>query len=105
MAHPHADDEHANTIDPDALPFVAPCRRLQTSDPVSWLKLGWQDFKRSPCASLCYGGFLVVLSYILAYFTWKLGGYILSLTDRLVVLAGVCINSGRYLSCRSGYRQ
>ncbi|CAI2291018.1 hypothetical protein IFVP177_C1150349 [Vibrio parahaemolyticus] len=28
-----------------------------------------------------------------------------SLTDRLVVPAGVCINSGRYLSCRSGYRQ
>ncbi|BDR17437.1 hypothetical protein VspSTUT16_07830 [Vibrio sp. STUT-A16] len=28
-----------------------------------------------------------------------------SLTDRLVVPTSICINSGGYLSCRSGYRQ
>lgn len=66
--------------EPDALPFVAPCRELSTLDPVSWLRLGWQDFRRAPGISLLYGGVLVLLSYLVAFFTWKLGGYILILS-------------------------
>jgi len=102
MAHQHADDEHATTVDPDALPFVAPCRRLQTGDPLNWLKLGWQDFKRSPCASLCYGGFLVLISYIVTYFTWKLGGYILmfSLMSGFVFIAPVLAIGLYSVSCQ-----
>ena len=66
--------------DPQALPFVAPCRRLALTDPFQWLKLGWQDFTRAPGISLWYGGFLVLICYVMAYFTWKLGGYVLILS-------------------------
>ena len=102
MAHPHADDEQTIAVDPDELPFVAPCRRLRTGDPVNWLKLGWEDFKRSPGASLCYGGFLVLISYVLAFFTWKLGGYILmfSLMSGFVFIAPVLALGLYSVSCQ-----
>ena len=102
MAHLHADDEHSNAVDPDALPFVAPCRRLRTGDPVTWLKKGWEDFRRAPCASLCYGGFLVAISYALAFFTWKLGGYILmfSLMSGFVFIAPVLAIGLYSISCQ-----
>ena len=66
--------------DQDALPFVAPCRQVATSDPIQWFKLGWQDFKQAPRVSLIYGIALVILSYIVAFFTWQLGGYVLILS-------------------------
>ena len=61
----------------DALPFVAPCRQVNITDPVQWFKLGWQDFKRAPRVSLTYGVALVILSYVVAYLTWDLGGFVL----------------------------
>ena len=102
MAHLRADDEHSKAVDPDVLPFVAPCRRLRTGDPVTWLKLGWEDFKRSPSASLSYGGFLVLLSYVLIFFTWKLGGYILmfSLISGFVFIAPVLALGLYSVSCQ-----
>jgi uncharacterized membrane protein len=103
MAQPHADDdEHTNVVDPEALPFVAPSRRLQIGDPVTWLKLGWKDFKRAPGASLGYGGFFVLISYVLTYFTWKLGGYILmfSLMSGFVFIAPVLAIGLYSVSCQ-----
>jgi uncharacterized membrane protein len=79
MTPPHAKDQNQQA-DPQALPFVAPCRRLALADPVKWLKLGWRDFKRAPGTSLWYGGFLVLTSYVVTFVTWKLGGYILLLS-------------------------
>jgi len=67
-------------VEPEALPFVAPCRKLETTRPFQWLKLGWRDFKKAPGVSLWYSGFLILLSYVVAFFTWKLGGYILILS-------------------------
>ncbi|MDQ5770557.1 hypothetical protein [Thiothrix subterranea] len=32
----------------DTRPFVAPCRRLDTTAPLRWLKLGFQDFRQAP---------------------------------------------------------
>ena len=69
-----------NPLDPEALPFVAPCRTLKITAPFGWLKMGWEDFRQAPGVSLIYGGFLVLISYVLAYFTWKLGGFILFLS-------------------------
>jgi uncharacterized membrane protein len=66
--------------DQDALPFVAPCRQVDILDPLRWLKMGWEDFKQAPRVSLIYGVVLVILSYIVAFFTWKLGGYVLILS-------------------------
>ena len=101
MAHSQANPEHPE-VDPEALPFVAPSRRLDAADPVTWLKLGWRDFKRAPCTSLCYGGFLVFLSYVLAYFTWKLGGYVLmfSLMSGFVFIAPVLAIGLYSVSCQ-----
>ncbi len=65
---------------PDELPFVAPCRQLALSHPIKWFRLGWKDFRKAPVPSLTYGGFLLAISYIVAYFTWQLGGYILLLS-------------------------
>jgi uncharacterized membrane protein len=79
MAESELKREHPD-VDPDALPFVAPCKILSITAPLHWLKLGWQDFRRAPDVSLMYGGFLILISYALAYFTWQLGGYILFLS-------------------------
>ena len=101
MVHSQANPEQPN-VDPEALPFVAPCRHLQAADPVTWLKLGWQDFKRAPCTSLCYGGFLVLLGYVLAYFTWLLGGYVLmfSMMSGFVFIAPVLAIGLYSVSCQ-----
>lgn len=79
MEQPHSGPGDAPPVDPDTLPFVAPCRRLETLRSLHWLELGWQDFRRAPDVSLWYGGALVLLSWLLAFLTWKLGGYILIL--------------------------
>ena len=89
-------------IDPDTLPFVAPCRKLEATRPLAWLKLGWQDFRRAPGVSLWYGGFLVLASYILTFFTWKLGGYVLifSLMSGFVFIAPVLAIGLYSISCQ-----
>ena len=101
MVHSQANPERPD-VDPEALPFVAPSRRLETADPVTWLKLGWQDFKRAPCTSLCYGVFLVLLGYVLAYLTWQLGGYVLmfSLMSGFVFIAPVLAIGLYSVSCQ-----
>lgn len=89
-------------IDPKELPFVAPCLTLSLSQPLHWLKLGWQDFKQAPGPSLWYGGFLVLISYILGFFTWKLGGYVLifSLMSGFVFIAPVLAIGLYSISCQ-----
>lgn len=84
------------------LPFVAPCRRLPLTAPIEWLHLGWQDFRRAPRVSLYYGGFLVLLCYLLAFFTWRLGGYvlILSLLSGFVFIAPVLAIGLYSISCQ-----
>lgn len=84
------------------LPFVAPCRRLPLTAPIEWLRLGWQDFRRAPRVSLYYGGFLVLVCYLLAFFTWRLGGYvlILSLLSGFVFIAPVLAIGLYSISCQ-----
>jgi len=86
----------------DALPFVAPCRQLNITDPVHWLELGWQDFKRAPRISLTYGFALVILSYVVAYLTWNLGGFvlILSLLSGFIFIAPVLALGLYSISCQ-----
>lgn len=79
MAQLQANPEDS-PVDPDTLPFVAPSRKLSTTQPLQWLALGWEDFKRAPRVSLMYGGFLVMVSYLMGFLTWKLGGYVLILS-------------------------
>lgn len=57
------------------LPFVAPCRTLRTGDPLTWLRMGWQDMKRAPIPSLSIGITISLLSLGLSYLGLTMGGY------------------------------
>ncbi|MGD2074633.1 MAG: DUF2189 domain-containing protein [Gammaproteobacteria bacterium] len=95
-------EQKPQAMDPDALPFVAPCRTLQLSDPWRWVKRGWEDFRQAPGPSLWYGGVLVLISYALALVTWKLGGYILilSMMSGFVFIAPVLAVGLYSISCQ-----
>ncbi len=86
----------------EALPFVAPCRQVDVTAPIEWLKLGWQDFTRAPRVSLTYGIALTILSYIVAYFTWQLGGavLILSLLSGFIFIAPALALGLYSISCQ-----
>jgi uncharacterized membrane protein len=73
------------------LPFVAPCRRLQATAPLGWLRRGWADMWAAPRQSLTYGGIVVLLSLGLAWITVRFGGYweLLSLVSGFILIAPV----------------
>ena len=75
--------------DANALPFVAPCRRLGTWEPIGWLRLAWGDFKTAPRQSLTYGAVVVLLSWALAYIAIRFGGYfeLLALVSGFILVA------------------
>lgn len=58
---------------PENLPFVAPCRTLDTAAPLHWLRLAWADMARAPRLSLSYGAALMALSMLIATLTWRFG--------------------------------
>jgi uncharacterized membrane protein len=95
-------EEDQPCVDPDTLPFVAPCRQLELTAPLQWLRLGWEDFRRAPGPSLWYGGVLVLIGYALAFVTWKLGGYvlILSVMSGFVFIAPVLAIGLYSISCQ-----
>ncbi|MBT3023368.1 MAG: DUF2189 domain-containing protein [Candidatus Thiodiazotropha sp. (ex Lucina aurantia)] len=51
----------------DIVPLYAPCRKLSIGDPFRWLKMGWQDFKRTPWHSLAYGLAFVFFGWLFLY--------------------------------------
>jgi uncharacterized membrane protein len=61
----------------DARPFVAPCRKLAWMAPFVWLKMGWQDYCAVPRISLSYGGFVFLVSALMAWLAWTAGGWVL----------------------------
>jgi uncharacterized membrane protein len=79
----------ASPDDPNALPFVAPCRTLDTWEPVGWLRHAWADFKAAPRQSLTYGAVVVLLSWLLAYIAVRFGGYfeLLALVSGFILVA------------------
>ncbi len=58
---------------PENMPFVAPCRTLETNAPLRWLSLAWSDLRRAPRLSLLYGLTLMLLSMLIAALTWRFG--------------------------------
>lgn len=66
---PSTDDVPA----PENMPFVAPCRTLELTAPLRWLRLGWADMMRAPRLSLTYGAALMALSMLIAAFAWRFG--------------------------------
>ena len=59
------------------LPFVAPCHDLSPGSPIEWLKAGWSDYKATPALSLAWGLFCWLLSILITWFAWKVGGWVL----------------------------
>lgn len=55
------------------LPFVAPCRALQVSSPLGWVRSGIRDLLAAPAQSLFYGALLAAMGAMLALLTWRLG--------------------------------
>lgn len=76
----HAPDADSGST----LPFAAPCRELRANAPLHWVRLGWQDFRRSPRQSLSYGTAIVLLSWLVTGIGMKLGSY----WAALVLLSG-----------------
>ena len=67
---PELPDTHS--VEPAGpMPFVAPCRTLEMTAPLRWLRLGWMDVTRAPLLSLTYGLALTLLSLVIAMFTWR----------------------------------
>jgi len=54
----------------DKDPLYVPCRKLSIGAPFRWLKMGWQDFKRTPWHSLAYGVVFVFFGWLLLYLAW-----------------------------------
>ena len=59
----------------DALPFVAPCRRISPFAPLTWLRLGWRDFRRAWPQSLAYGLAMAVTMALVSWLAWQYGSY------------------------------
>lgn len=72
-----------------ALPFVAPCRRLDTWAPFGWIAHAWADLRAAPRQSLTYGLVVVLLSWALAYVAIRFGGYfeLLALVSGFILIA------------------
>ncbi|MEW6120178.1 MAG: DUF2189 domain-containing protein [Pseudomonadota bacterium] len=64
---------HEHVQSPENLPFVVPARTLDATAPLRWLRLGWADLRRAPRLSLAYGFALMLLSMLIAAFTWHFG--------------------------------
>lgn len=56
----------ANSFQNDVT-LYAPCRKLTFNAPFVWLKVGWQDFRRTPLHSLTYGTIFACIGWLLIY--------------------------------------
>lgn len=82
-------DDSQSPKDTEALSFVAPCRALEWSAPLDWLRLGLQDLKASPKQSLTHGFMICILSYAVtaAALVWGNMGLYLGLVSGFVFIA------------------
>jgi uncharacterized membrane protein len=77
-----------------ALPFVAPCRRLELTAPFDWLAHGWRDFQRAWPQSLAYGIAMAVTMAGVSWLAWNYGSFwfMLAMLGGFVFMAPViCI--------------
>ena len=68
---------------PKAIPprtMLVPSRSLKSGAAFDWLRAGWLDFRNAPGLSLVYGFFVFLVSILVAFGSWKLGGFVLLLT-------------------------
>lgn len=96
QTHP---EEKPNTVE---LPFAAPCKTLELSAPLHWLKLGINDIKRAPRQSLIYGAAMVVISLLVSLIALQFGNFYSLLTMLSgFIFIGPVIAIGLYsISCQ-----
>ena len=77
--------------DRDAMPFLAPCRTLDTGAPLRWLREGYADMRHAPRQSLLYGLIMALICGLLGMLGMFWGGYVvpLAIMGGIVFLAPV----------------
>ena len=71
--------------DTDHLPFLAPCKELDTGAPFRWLADGYADMKAAPRQCLLYGGVMALICLLLGILGSYWGGFIVP----LAIMAGI----------------
>ena len=66
-------DVEQEKVSRDAMPFVAPCKKLSPWAPFRWLKLGISDLMRAPQQSLAYGLVVALMMGIVCLLAWFQG--------------------------------
>lgn len=66
-------DKPEHEVNPDEMPFVAPCRTLSPFAPFRWIKLGVKDLLRAPQQSLLYGLIVAALIGVVSLVAWFRG--------------------------------
>ncbi len=69
----------------DNLPFLAPCKTLDTGAPFRWLAEGYADIKVAPWQSLIYGAVMALICVLLGVLGSYWGGFIIP----LVIMCGI----------------
>jgi len=60
--------------------LIVPSRSLDTFAAFDWLGKGWKDFRSARVISLVYGFFVFLVSVLVAWLAWELGGFVLLLS-------------------------
>ncbi|HEY5642832.1 MAG TPA: DUF2189 domain-containing protein [Woeseiaceae bacterium] len=66
-------DADQNNQNPQALPFVAPCRKLSPLAPFGWVRRGIDDLMDAPQQSLVYGLVIALLIATVCLLAWLRG--------------------------------
>ena len=88
--------ERAHTMtrpEADASPIAL--RTVRVSDPLRWLRLGWQDFRRAPLVGLFYGGCFTAMGWALLVLFRHAPVYVLALSAGFL-LVGPFLCLGMY---------
>jgi uncharacterized membrane protein len=87
MNDPRSDDRRGG--------FLVALRPLHWRDPLRWLALGWNDFRRAPAIGLFYGACFVFMGWALLYVYRHAPAYVLALAAGFL-LAGPFLCMGLY---------
>lgn len=93
--------------EPEALPFVAPCRKLAVTAPFRWLRLGWADFRHAWPQSLSYGIFMALAMATVSWLAWRYGQYwfMLAMVGGFVFIAPLTCTGLYVLSAQLEHHQ
>ena len=90
-------DAPQNAITGSRIARVIPCKQLSLSDPIAWLKLGFQDAMRAPILTLVFGVFFAAIPWFITYLV-ELTGWHLVIMPAIVcfMLIGPFLAAGLY---------